>query len=132
VGNSSLLERIGETQPHWSVNALAMKAGVVCLEDTAHVAATQQFIRAEKKVVFQKLKNLGFEYSSSQINFYLLKDPALSNQKELFTYLLKHGIVLRHTENFPGIRGEWLRVTIKTTAENQMLMEALTSWKKEN
>lgn len=132
AGNPALLQQIGKTQPHWSVNALAMKAGVACLQDKEHVVTTQSFISKERKRLFIKLKELGFEHSPSQLNFYLLRDPALPVQEKLFHYLLKQGIVLRHTENFPGIKGKWLRAAIKQTAENNLLMEALAAWKQEN
>ncbi len=132
AGNPALLQQIGKTQPHWSVNALAMKAGVACLKDKEHVATTQSYISKERMRLFKKLEELGFEHSPSQLNFYLLRDPAMSGQEKLFHDLLEQGIVLRHTENFPGIKGKWLRAAIKQTAENNLLMEALAAWKQEN
>ena len=129
AGRPELLEKIRKTQPHWSVNALAMKAGTLCLEDESHVKQTNSFIHLERTAIFTKLEQLGFEHSPSKLNFYLLKDPELVNQQELFHYLLKKGLVLRHTENFPGIEGEWLRVAVKQSPENNLLMEALAAWK---
>ncbi|MFD1416401.1 threonine-phosphate decarboxylase CobD [Oceanobacillus jeddahense] len=132
AGNPALLQKISKSKPHWSVNALAMKAGIACLQDKAHVAETRKFIEAERAVIFQKLEELGFEYSLSRLNFYLLRDPALPVQKRLFQYLLKQGLVLRHTENFPGIEGKRLRVAVKQPEANKKLLEALTVWKQEN
>lgn len=132
AGNPLLLEKIKKRQPHWSVNALAMKAGILCLRDTNHVTKTRAFISKERTKVFSKLKQLGFKHSPSQLNFYLLRDPKSHHQQELFHYLLKQGLVLRHTNNFPGIEGEWLRVAVRETAENNLLMEALATWKMEN
>lgn len=132
AGNPELLQKIGRTKPHWSVNALAMKAGVACLQDESHTGETRRFIESERTAIFQRLRQLGFEHSSSQLNFYLLKDPALSTQEKLFHYLLKQGLVLRHTENFPGIKGKWLRVAVKQPDDNKILLEALAAWKQGN
>lgn len=132
AGNPVLLKEIKKRQPHWSVNALAMKAGVLCLRETNHVAKTVKFIYKERTAVFSKLKQLGFEHSSSKLNFYLLRDPKSHNQQELFHFLLKQGLVLRHTNNFPGIEEEWLRVAVRKSFENNLLMEALATWKREN
>lgn len=132
AGNPVLLQEVSKTKPHWSVNALAIKAGVACLQDENHALETRRFIEAERKSLFRKLKELGFEYSPSQLNFYLLRDPALPVQEKLFYHLLKLGLVLRHTENFPGIEGKWLRVAVKQSSDNKKLLEALTVWKQEN
>lgn len=132
AGNPELLQEIGRTKPHWSVNALAMKAGVACLQDESHTVETRGFIEAERTVIFQELKKLGFEHSPSQLNFYLLRDPSLPTQEQLFYYLLKKGLVLRHTENFPGIEGKWLRAAVKQSADNNTLLEALAAWKQKN
>ncbi|MEK4298372.1 threonine-phosphate decarboxylase CobD [Oceanobacillus sp. FSL W8-0428] len=132
AGDPELLQKIGRTKPHWSVNALAMKAGVACLQDESHTVETRRFIAAERTAIFQELKMLGFEHSSSQLNFYLLRDPSLSTQEQLFHYLLKQGLVLRHTENFPGIEGKWLRVAVKQPGANKILLEALAAWKQRN
>ncbi|WP_152656890.1 threonine-phosphate decarboxylase CobD [Oceanobacillus sp. CFH 90083] len=132
AGSPALLQEIGRTKPHWSVNALAMKAGVACLQDRSHAAKTRMFMEAERMAIFQELKKLGFEHSSSQLNFYLLRDTALTTQEKLFRYLLKQGLVLRHTENFPGIEGQWLRVAVKQPEANKKLLEALAVWTQEN
>lgn len=132
AGSPELLRQIGKTQPHWSVNALAMRAGVACLQDENHVKETRKFILKERITVFTKLEELGFKYSPSQLNFYLLRDPALPSQEKLLHHLLEQGLVLRHTENFPGIEGKWLRAAVKQTKENHLLMEALAAWKWKN
>src|SRR5699024_3217754 len=93
---------------------------------------TKQFIHRKRKRITTELKSLGYHVSNSKVNFYLLKDPSLENQLPLISYLLKKGIVPRHTENFPGLDGRWLRFAIRQEEENNVLMEALTQWKQES
>ena len=67
--------------------------------------------------------------SNSSINFYLLKDRGAENSAELLPFLLKRGMIPRHTYNFPGLDGRWLRFAVKSEADNTMLMEALRQWR---
>ncbi|TMN23305.1 threonine-phosphate decarboxylase CobD [Lentibacillus cibarius] len=132
AGHPELLARIGTSQPHWSVNAIALKAGAVCLNNHQHSKQTRAYISAERERLFSYFKENNFQHSPGSVNFYLIRDPSLGDQQELFLFLLRSGIVLRHTYNFPGLEGKWLRAAIKKEAENNWLMEALSEWKKGN
>lgn len=129
LGNISLLEKIKAFQPHWSVNGLAMLAGEECYKDEVFIKETVEYIRNEREKIIPALMTSGYRVSPSQVNFYLLRDPELDNQFELFEFLLNKGLVPRHTMNFPVLEGEWLRFAIKSTEENDVLMEALLQWK---
>lgn len=132
AGQQELLARIQKTQPHWSLNTIALKAGVLCLNDQQHSRQTRSYMDTERLRLFSYLRANGFLYSPSAINFYLIKDPSLDDQEALFQFLLQRGLVLRHTYNFPGLEGTWLRAAIKKEAENDLLMEALAEWKQGN
>lgn len=129
VGQPGLLEEIASFQPHWSVNAIAMKAGQVCLADEVHPSKTRIYIEAERKRLFSFFKEHHFIHSPSTINFYIFSDPTAASIKDLFIFLLAKGLVVRHTNNFPGLSSQWLRAAIKTRAENNLLMGALKEWR---
>lgn len=128
MANSSIIQQLAAFQPHWSINALALKAGEWCLESEPFERNTKELIERERKSLFQFYLERGFTVSPSSINFYLLKDPLLNNQLPLFRFLLEKGIIPRHTMNFPGLEGEWLRFAIKGHNENIRLMEAIAQW----
>lgn len=131
AGQPKLLEEIASNKPHWSVNAIAIKAGIVCVNNDTHAKQTRTYIETERIRLFSFFKQHDFTCSPSVVNFYLLRDPSVSTQQALFTFLLEKGIVLRHTDNFPGLTGNWLRVAIKKESENEQLMEALLEWKQQ-
>lgn len=131
MAHPSVVEEISVYQSHWNVNALAMTAGELCLQDESFVHRTVQYIKKERTRLFAFFEKEGFVYSPSEVNFYLLKEPKKDHMGELFAYLLKKGIVPRHTCNFPGIEGKWLRFAIKSIEENNQLMEALKEWKQQ-
>jgi len=131
VGQSGLLGDIASYQAHWSVNAIALEAGELFLRDGTHANQTRTYIDEQRIHLFSFFNQQGFSYSPSAVNFYLIKDPTRHLQQDLFIFLLKKGFVLRHTVNFPGLDGAWLRAAIKTEKENQQLMRALNEWKQQ-
>ncbi|KON85713.1 histidinol phosphate aminotransferase [Sporosarcina globispora] len=131
MASERLIERAASLKPHWSVNALALKAGEWCLNSNEHVRLTKNLIRQERERLVQFYRNLDFEVSPSSVNFYVLRDSSLDVQLPLFQFLLEKGIIPRHTMNFPGLEGRWLRFAIKGPKDNDRLMEAMQEWRKD-
>lgn len=132
LASEELALQVKRFRPHWNVNALALKAAEAILADSSFVEWSQKKIAEEREKMFMFLEDKGFQFTRSVVNFYLLRDPVLEDQRPLFIFLLKEGIVLRHTYNYPGLDGKWLRAAVKTEAENNELKEALLRWKKRN
>lgn len=132
ISQPKTIQKLAAFQPHWSVNALALKIGEVSIEQSAYVKKTQNYIMNERERIFRTLKELQFIVSTSKVNFYLMKDPHTHDQLPLFRFLLKKGIIPRHTANFPGIEGRWLRLAVKQAEDHNQLAEALTEWRKQS
>jgi threonine-phosphate decarboxylase len=128
MASPSIIQDLSQFQTHWSVNSVALAAGYDCLKERAFHEKTLKVINEERNRLYHFFINKGFKYSSSNVNFYLLKDPHIKDQYRLFLYLLQEGIVPRHTFNFPGLEGRWLRFAIKGKRENDRLMEVLEQW----
>ncbi|WP_273851763.1 threonine-phosphate decarboxylase CobD [Guptibacillus spartinae] len=129
MAHPRVIEAIKKLQPHWSVNALALRAGELCLEEHDYVAQTHHLIEQERERCFQFFNQKNFIYSKSSVNFYLLRDPERDDQEPLMRFLMKNGIIPRHTENFPGLDGRWLRFAVRMPDENDRLMEVLATWR---
>ncbi|TKC14848.1 threonine-phosphate decarboxylase CobD [Robertmurraya kyonggiensis] len=130
LADEKVIQKLANFQSHWSVNAVAMLAGELCLREVDFVQETRTYIKKEREKLFAFFNLEGFIVSPSKTDFYLLKDPNIKDQLPLFEFLLRRGIVPRHTMNFPGIEGQWLRFAIKSSNENNQLLEALKEWKK--
>ena len=130
AGDPATIAKLQNLQSHWSTNAIALAAGELCIEEEAFIRRTQTYIANERKRLFTYHKKQGFMISASKVNFYLLQDPYRKDQFALFEFLLKKGIIPRHTFNFPGLEGNWLRFAIKNSQENEQLMEVLNQWRK--
>lgn len=129
LADEALVGQLKTYKPHWSVNAIALAAGQLCIEEDAYIEQTRAYIREQKQGLFKFFEEFGFETSNSSINFYLLKDRGDEDASELLFFLLKKGIIPRHTYNFPGLDGRWLRFAVKSEEDNMVLMEALQQWR---
>lgn len=132
IAQPNLIKIIKKFLPHWHINAIADSAGNICLNQNKFVTRTQEYVLKERELMYHALKKITFKVVKSDVNYFLMRDLLTSDLQPLFIYLLKQGIVLRHTINFPGLNGKWLRVAIKTKNENKALLEALERWRKIN
>ncbi|KIL49716.1 threonine-phosphate decarboxylase CobD [Jeotgalibacillus soli] len=131
LGTKGRLAEFGSLLPHWNVNALSLLAGEEALRDKAFQEKTRTYMKTERERLFAFLDDLGFRYSLSEANFYLLQPQNASQTADLFRWLLHRGIVLRHTYNYKGLEGRWLRAGIKTKEQNDQLIQAVTAWHQE-
>jgi len=130
LADHHLVQQLEKRLPYWNVNALALEVGKLCAKDDAYAHSTSSYIKKERERIFRRLKRLGYKFSKSEVNYYLLRHPKLKSQNPLIIYLLKHGLVSRHTENFRGLNGNWIRLAIKTKKENERLLQYLHSFTK--
>ncbi|GAM12201.1 threonine-phosphate decarboxylase CobD [Mesobacillus selenatarsenatis] len=128
LADPSVIKSLGSFQPHWSINAIALKAGEWCLDCETYISETITFIEMERQRLFQFYKERNLQVSPSRINFYLLKDPSMEDQLPFLKYLVTRGMIPRHTVNFPGLEGRWLRFAIKGRSDNDKLMGAVDEW----
>jgi threonine-phosphate decarboxylase len=119
-------ERLREQLPPWSVNALAQLAGLTALEDTLYLEATHTWFQTEPVRFFQKLRNLGdhLEALPMQANFILLRLRHASAET-VARRLAERRILVRDASDFVGLGPSWVRVAVRTVAENERLLAAL-------
>lgn len=105
----------------FSVNLLAEAAGMAALEDTAFLQASLDTVVRGRKLLTEKLTQLGCRVYPSQANFLMLRPPVPA--LELFEALLKRGIIVRALKSY-GLP-ELLRVSIGNDEENAMFLAAM-------
>ena len=132
VADPVLINEIKKYLPHWHINAIASAAGKLCLTENNFVKETRAYILKERDFMYEALNKLAFKVVKSEVNYYLIRDKLTNELNPLFVYLLKQGLVLRHTVNFPGLDGKWFRIAVKTREENRILLEALIRWREIN
>ncbi|MGD6818820.1 threonine-phosphate decarboxylase CobD [Metabacillus sp. 113a] len=125
MASPPVIARIKSLLPHWNVNALAQVIGTDCISDGTHAERTRHFIANERRRMHQLLTDMGFCVYPSSTNYYLLRPV---KRAELYVILAKRGIITRHTENFAGLEGGFLRVAVKLRHENDEFIDALKEW----
>ncbi|MDN4525764.1 threonine-phosphate decarboxylase CobD [Fictibacillus fluitans] len=130
LSSAELIRKLRKYQPPWSVNGPAQKIGMLCLkQENIYAADIAEKTANERNRLFPALRRLGFEPSPSLVNFYCLREKGEEKDHlHLIKYLLLKGIIVRHTFNFNGLEGRYIRLAIRTPEENDVLHGALEGW----
>lgn len=131
LANRNIIDSVKQWQMPWSVNAFAAALIPAMIEDWAFVVDSQKYFDRELKRMRCRLTEMNFYMSPSYVNFYLLRDKENPNvTKELFEFLLHHGVLARHTDNFKQLNGEYLRFAVRSEQDNDFLLDTLSEWRK--
>lgn len=116
----------GQMAP-WSVNGLAQRAGIASLADRAYAVRTRAAVLRWRRDLASGLRALaGLEVYGSEANFILLRIEKRGLTAEgLRDRLLGDGIAVRVCSNFVGLDDRYIRVAVRTPAENGRLIRAL-------
>lgn len=105
----------------FSVNGLAVAAGLAALDDVEHLQRTQALTREGRAYLYAAFERLGLPYVASEANFVLF--DAGRPAAEVFDRLLRRGVLVRPCGSF-GLPTH-LRVTVGTPEENARFVAAL-------
>lgn len=127
LADAATLQAAEIHQPAWSVNHLAAELVAPLLADGAFSRRTQRWLASERPRMMQALTELGLDVVPSQACFFLIRPSAAHEitSDVLFGKLLRRGILVRHTHNFSGLNGDWLRVALRDEPANRRLVNVL-------
>ncbi|HEY9747987.1 MAG TPA: aminotransferase class I/II-fold pyridoxal phosphate-dependent enzyme, partial [Allocoleopsis sp.] len=103
---------------------IAALVGAAAIRDQAYKDICVAKVKAARSQLAQNLQQLGFRVWNSQTNF-LLTQPSQNNAEQIYLDLKDRGILVRYFHQ-PGLNDK-LRITVGTEAQNQTLLEALSS-----
>ena len=129
IGDRLRVEQIAAHQEPWSINAPAMAVTLACLEDPGFAAKTAGWLEKERKLLSQRLTELGlFTVHPSQANFLLIRINRKGlNALHLRTFLAEKRILIRTCDSF-GLGTEYFRIAVKRRKDNEHLLTALREW----
>lgn len=124
-----LMKKLELAKDPWNVNVLAQKAGIAGLKDIDYQIKTRQFVQKSKDSFFNKLTSISdLKVYEPTVNFILLKilnrDIEANHLKRL---LMKKNILIRDCSNYPGLTHFFVRVAVKSEAENHILLNEIES-----
>ncbi len=128
VANSHVIEQIAAHQPPWSVNMLAQRAAEAALHDVRHARRSLRFMDRERARLLRALTRLpGCSVFPSAANFILMELPVGQKMAETVAALRRRGILIRDCSQVPGLVARSVRVAVRTRADNDRLLYALTA-----
>lgn len=125
MGDAALiadLNRVKFSLNPYNINRLTLLAGRAALEDKAYFDMTRNAIIETRTRTAEQLRARGFTVLDSRSNFLFASTPAMDGG-ELYRRLKEKGILVRHFDA-PRI-ANWLRITIGSHGQMQMLLNAL-------
>ncbi len=118
ISNKEIVSMINKVKPPYNLNTLTQQVGIKALREKEKMNEYVKGVKERRKVVFNKLKQLGFKVYESEANFIFFKSDILS----LFEKLSNKGILVRR---FTGNLEGYYRVSIGTNDENKQFLKAL-------
>ncbi|MBA2443471.1 MAG: threonine-phosphate decarboxylase [Rubrobacter sp.] len=114
-------ERFRARQPSWSVNVAAAAAGVAAVGDVEYVERSLERTARLRRELFRELPSLpGVTPFTGAANFLLLRVPPGTPER-----LARRGMLVRGCGPFAGLGPEYIRVAVRESGENRLLVEAL-------
>ncbi len=123
--SESIIKTLMSVRGPFSVNTIAIKAGIAAIEDKDFQKKSFNFNKKYMKWFEKELQKLNIFYQKSVTNFILIKFPILKNQnaKTAEAFFSKEGILVRGMKAYN--LEEYIRVSIGTVKENKKFINRL-------
>ncbi|MCM3145869.1 threonine-phosphate decarboxylase CobD [Brevibacillus sp. MER 51] len=126
IAHPDVIAKMRQKQVSWSVNALALLAGELCLQEQGYEGQTRRLIKVERAYLTDSIRSeLGWQVWPSEANFLLLRSPEGLSAEQLQARLGKKGVLIRNCAMYPGLTAHDVRIAVRGREENERLMEAL-------
>ena len=95
-------------------------------ESDNFIEKTREFIKTEKKYLYEKLEDIGrIKAFPSTTVFLLAKLPDNLTSNKVCEHLLQDKILVRNCSNFKGISEQFIRISLKTMDINRIVADKL-------
>lgn len=119
-GSPELIGLLNRVRQPFNINAVAQAAAIAALDDRAHVLNCRQSNAEGLETLAKGFARLGLECIPSVANFISVK---VGDGAGIFQALQEQGLIVRPMAGY-GM-GEWIRVSVGTAAENELLLQRL-------
>ena len=125
VGNTKIIKAMEKYKEPWTLNALALDAVDILLNDEEYYIKTKIINIENKSFLYNNLKTIkGIKSFHTEGNFILLKLENISGSR-LKEKLLSYGIYIRTCTDFKGLNDSYIRIAIRNKEDNIKLINAL-------
>jgi len=122
IANENLIKGLMKVKDSYNVDAVAIAAAAAAISDQQYFKNNVQKVKIERKILTEKLTELGFEVQASQSNFVFAK-PAKARAIDIYEKLRDRNIYVRYWA-YSDIKDK-LRISVGTTGQTKILINAL-------
>jgi threonine-phosphate decarboxylase len=123
VGSSEWMARLRARREPWRVSTLAEAAARAALADHGHAERTRQLVEEERQWLLERLSALdGLHFSEGVANYLFAHTDRPAH--EICEWFLERKILLRNCTGLPGVKGEAIRLAVRTRPENERFVRA--------
>lgn len=128
TGGRKLIDRLCSKRMPWSVNQIAIDAGLYLVDHSDDYRVDAAGLSLERERVAALISAMGIKTYPSDSNMLLCQLPRLS-AAELKAHLVdEYGILIRDASNFEGLTERHFRIAVQTVGEDDKLIKALKKW----
>lgn len=129
VAREETVAQIERIKPPWSVNHLAQVAAAASLSDESYIEKSRRLIENERAYLSRVLSEFpGVTVFPSHANYLLLKLSAdLFSIQAVEDVLYRERVLVRPCGSFRGLSEWYIRVAVKSRADNERLIRLLKS-----
>ncbi|MEV5711528.1 aminotransferase class I/II-fold pyridoxal phosphate-dependent enzyme [Actinoallomurus sp. NPDC052274] len=130
LAEPSLIARLAEAQPLWSVSTPALVAAEACTSPRAlaEADAWARDLAIERDRLAAEIRALGAHVvPDARASFVCVRVPGPSDGLAVRAALRDRGYAIRRGDTFPGLGPDWLRVAVRDAATNDAFTGALKS-----
>ncbi len=127
IAAEKLIEKLQTVRQPWSINGLAGYATIAAFRDDAFIDETKKTIKQNKTQFAKQIVEIGgLHVYPSETDFLLVKitSPKI-NSTQLREELAKEGLLIRDCCTFVGLDNTFFRVTVRSSEDNAILVNAL-------
>ncbi|WP_340673376.1 threonine-phosphate decarboxylase CobD [Brevibacillus agri] len=126
IAQPDAIAKMRAKQVSWSVNALALLAGELCLQEHEYERRTRSLVARERAGLVEFIRGeLGWKVWPGEANFLLLRSPEGLPAAQLQERLGKKGVLIRSCAMYPGLTAHDVRIAVRGPEDNARLIAAL-------
>ncbi len=126
IGRSEWLNELDKLRLPYNINILTQASALFALDHYEMLLVQTEQLRVDRVVLMKDLAGIkGFQVFPSEANFVLVRTSA-GMARQYFNKLKEKNILIKCLDGGHVLLKDCLRVTVGTTDQNQMLIDALT------
>jgi threonine-phosphate decarboxylase len=127
IGHRSLISRLREYKMPWSVNRLAIEAGLYIFGHPKQFCPPLRQLLADTAAWCEELRStIGWRVYDTDTHYFLVETPAAFTAAALKEYLITgYGLLIRDAGNFKGLTPHHFRVACQSSEHNRLLTVTL-------